>query len=272
LGCFKKNALAFADGQIEPTDHAKDELFFGEAKFTTGGRGERWVLGLESLGIDPGVDNVEFCGIDPAGGAMVSFGNGGSGVVMAFQEDLSDEGGNGDDRIGGGEEMFLAEGGAGAFGKVAGKDNEGAGLDETRCEECSPVVVSMVGVKDAWLGSAENSCQGKNLEGAEAGQRVVGKFLGGGSEGCLSGTCNFHRPSQIGEALGEGEGLRIGATPTKVGVEVDQASGEIRRGHRKHRLAQGEGRRRGGELGRKNGDEHKNGPEIFSLVQVKSEH
>jgi hypothetical protein len=123
LGCFKKDALAFTDGQIEPADHAEDELLCGEAKFTTGGGGERWVLGLESLGINPGVDDVEFRGIDPAGRAMMSFGNGGSGIVMAFQEDLSDEGGNGDDRIGGGEEMFSAEGGAGAFGKVAGKDN-----------------------------------------------------------------------------------------------------------------------------------------------------
>ena len=168
---------------------------------------------------------------------MVSFGNGGSGIVMAFQENLSDEGGNGDDRIGGREEMFSAEGGAWAFGKVAGKDNEGAGLDEARGEECSPVVVSMVGVKDAWLGSAENSCQGKNLEGAEAGERVVGKFLGDGGEGGLGGACNFYRPSQIGEALGEGERLRIGATPTEVGVEVNDSCGEIRRGHTKGRLA-----------------------------------
>jgi hypothetical protein len=185
------------------------------------------------LGINPGVDDVEFCGIDPAGGTMVSFGDGGSGIVMAFQEDLSNEGGDGDDRIGGSEEMFLAERGAGAFGKVAGKDNEGARIDEARGEEGSPVVVSMVGVKDAWLGSAEDSCQGKNLEGAEAGERVVGKFLGGGSEGRLGGARNFHRPSQIGEALGEGERLSIGATPTEVGVEVDHASGEIRRGHKK---------------------------------------
>ena len=133
--------------------------------------------------------------------------------------------------------MFSAEGGAWALGKVAGKDNEGAGLDEARGEEGSPVVVSVMGVKNAWFVSAENSCQSKNLEGAETGERVEGKFLGDGSEGCLGGACNFHRPSQIGEALGEGERLRIGATPTEVGVEVDHASGEIRRGHRNQRLA-----------------------------------
>jgi hypothetical protein len=85
---------------------------------------------------------------------MVSFGDGGSGIVMAFQEDLSDEGGNGDDRIGRGKEMFLAEGGAGAFGKVAGKDNQGAGLDEARGEEGGPVVVSVVGMEDTGTGTA----------------------------------------------------------------------------------------------------------------------
>ncbi len=60
------------------------------------------------MGIDPGVDDVDLCGIDSAGGAMVSLGNGGSGIVMAFQEDLSNEGGNGDNRVGGKEEMFSA--------------------------------------------------------------------------------------------------------------------------------------------------------------------
>ena len=94
-----------------------------------------------------------------------------------------------------------------------------------------------MGVKDAGLISAEDSCQGKNLEGAEVGKRVVRKFLGGGSEWRLGGACNFYRPSQIGEALGEGERLRIGTTPTEVGVEVNDASGEIRRGHAKGKLA-----------------------------------
>jgi hypothetical protein len=75
LGRFEKNALALADGQIESTDHAKGELFIGEAKATAGGGRERRVLGLEAACIDAGVDDVEFCGIDPAGGAVVTFGN-----------------------------------------------------------------------------------------------------------------------------------------------------------------------------------------------------
>ena len=85
---------------------------------------------------------------------MVSFGNGGSRIVMALEKDLSDEGGNSDNRVGGGEEMFLADGGAWAFGKVAGKDNEGAGTDEARGEKGGPVVVSVVGMKDTGTGAA----------------------------------------------------------------------------------------------------------------------
>ena len=85
---------------------------------------------------------------------MVSFGNGGSGIVMAFQEDLSDEGGNGDNRIGGGKEMFLADGGAWAFGKVAGEDDEWAGINEAGGEKGGPVVVSVVGMEDTGTGAA----------------------------------------------------------------------------------------------------------------------
>jgi len=154
LRCFKKDALAFTDGQVESANDPEDELFCGETKFVPGDGGERWVLGFKQSGIDTSVDNVDFCRIDSAGRAMVSFGNGGSGIVMAFQEDLSDEGGNGDNRIGGGEEMFLANGGAWAFGKVAGKDNEGAGIDEARSEKGGPVVVSVVGMEDTGTGTA----------------------------------------------------------------------------------------------------------------------
>jgi hypothetical protein len=50
---------------------------------------------------------------------------------MALKKDLSDERGNGDNRIGGGEEMFLADGGAWAFGKVAREDDKGSGINET---------------------------------------------------------------------------------------------------------------------------------------------
>ena len=69
------------------------------------------------------------------------------------------------------------------------------------------------------------------------GKRVVRKFLGGSREGGLGGACHFDSPPEIGEALGESERLGIGAASAEAGVEVNSASGEIRRGHRKGRLA-----------------------------------
>ena len=55
---------------------------------------------------------------------------------MALEEDLSDERGNGDNRVGGGEEMFSADGGAWAFGKVAGEDNEVAASSDSQAARC----------------------------------------------------------------------------------------------------------------------------------------
>ena len=75
LGRLEKYALAFSEGQVESSNDTEDEFFWGEAKFTTGDGGERWVLGFKQLGIDTSVDDVDLCGIDPAGGAMVSFRN-----------------------------------------------------------------------------------------------------------------------------------------------------------------------------------------------------
>ena len=138
---------------------------------------------------------------------MVSFGNGGSGIVMAFQEDLSDEGGDGDDRIGGGEEMFSTEGGTRTFGKVAGEDDEWAGINEARSKKGGPVVVSVMGVKDAGTGTAENASEGENLHGAEARKRVVRKFLGDRREGGLGGA---------GAGCGTGTILRLAPRRTLV--------------------------------------------------------
>ena len=99
--------------------------------------------------------------------------------------------------------MFSAEGGAWAFRKVAGEDDEWAGINEAGGEKGGPVVVSVVGMEDAGAGTAENASKGENLQRAEAGQGVVGHFLGGGGEGGLGGAGDFHGPSQLGEALGE---------------------------------------------------------------------
>jgi hypothetical protein len=117
---------------------------------------------------------------------------------MAFQEYLSNEGGNGDNRVGGREEIFSAEGGAWAFGKVARKDDKGAGINEAGGEKGGPVIVSVVGMEDAGAGTTEDASKGENLRGAKAGKRVVRKFRGGRKEGGLGGACHFDSPPEVG--------------------------------------------------------------------------
>lgn len=68
-----------------------------------------------------------------------------------MEKNLGDKRRDGDDGVGLRKKMFLAETRAGAFGEVAGKDDEGAGLDEAGGEEGGPVVVSMMSVEDAGL-------------------------------------------------------------------------------------------------------------------------
>jgi hypothetical protein len=56
--------------------------------------------------------------------------------------------------------MFFTDAGARAFCEVSGEDDERAGLDKAGGEECGPVVVSMMGVKNARLGSTKSACKG----------------------------------------------------------------------------------------------------------------
>jgi len=90
---------------------------------------------------------------------------------------LGDERGNRNDRIGRIEEMLFTDAGAWAFSEVAGEDDERAGLDKAGGEKCGPVVVSMVGVKDARFDSAKNACEGENLIGSKLGEWMEGKLL-----------------------------------------------------------------------------------------------
>jgi hypothetical protein len=90
---------------------------------------------------------------------------------------LRDERGNRNDRIGRIEEMLFTDAGARALCEVTGKDDERAGFDKARGEKCGPVVVSMVGVKDARFGSAKNACEGENLIGSKPGEWMEGKLL-----------------------------------------------------------------------------------------------
>jgi hypothetical protein len=63
---------------------------------------------------------------------------------------------------------------------VAGEDNERAGFDKAGGEKGGPVVVPMMGVKDARLGSAKSACEGENLIRSKLGEWMKGKFLGCG--------------------------------------------------------------------------------------------
>ena len=73
--------------------------------------------------------------------------------------------------------MFFADARAWAFCEVTGEDDERAGLDKAGGEKCGPVVVSMMGVKDARFGSAKSACEGENLIGSKLGEWMKGKFL-----------------------------------------------------------------------------------------------
>ena len=103
--------------------------------------------------------------------------HGRSRVIVSTYKDLSDERGNRNDCIGRGKEMLFTDAGARAFCEVSGEDNERARLHKAGGEECGPVVVSMMGVKNARLGSAKSACEGENLIGSKLGERMKGKFL-----------------------------------------------------------------------------------------------
>jgi hypothetical protein len=134
--------LSFADGQVKTSNHAENGFAGSEAQRTAGGLGEGPVAGTQNFGVDPGVDDVEFSRIDPAGGAVVAFGH---------------KSGHGDDGIRSGEQMFATEGRAGAFGEVAGKDDQGFGLHQSRRQEGGPVVIPVVGMDNPGARTAQNS-------------------------------------------------------------------------------------------------------------------
>jgi hypothetical protein len=73
--------------------------------------------------------------------------------------------------------MFFTDARAWALCEVTGEDDERAGLDKARGEKRCPVVVSMMGVKNARLGSAKSACEGENLIGSKLREGMKGKFL-----------------------------------------------------------------------------------------------
>lgn len=143
--------------QVKAPDYAEGDLLVLESEFSTSGGGEGRFLGLEEGGVDSGVDDMEFFGIDPAGMSMMAFGNGGGRVIVALLQNQGDKCGDGNDGISVGEKMVSAEGRAGALGQMPGEDDQRGRLDESGGEEGGPVVVSVVGVKDAGTGDTEES-------------------------------------------------------------------------------------------------------------------
>ena len=126
------------------------------------------------------MNDMNLFGREDAGGAVMSLCYGRRRVIVSALKDLGYERGNRDDRIGGIEEMFFTDAGARAFCEVSGEDDEWPGLDKAGGEKRGPVVVSMMGVKDARLGSAKSACKGENLIGSKLGEWMKGKSLGCG--------------------------------------------------------------------------------------------
>jgi len=154
-GGTEKNALAFADREVKASNHTEGNLLVFQSELSASRGGEGHLLGLKDSGVDSGMDDMKLSGIDPAGVAVMAFGDGGGRVVVPFSQHLGDKFGDGDDRIGVGEEMISAKRGAGAFGQMPGEDDQGGGLNEAGGEEGGPIVVPVVGVKDAGTGNSK---------------------------------------------------------------------------------------------------------------------
>jgi hypothetical protein len=116
LSGAEKDSLALPHWQVKAPDHAEGDLLLLESEFSSGGSEERGLLRLKEVGVDAGVDDMEFFGIDPAGVAVMPFGNRGGRVVVALAQNLGDKFGDGNHGIGVGKKMVSAEGGAGALG------------------------------------------------------------------------------------------------------------------------------------------------------------
>jgi hypothetical protein len=122
LGGLEKNPLPFPDGKFKSADNTEDELVLVQAKFMTGSGGVGGAHGPKDRGIDSGMNDVEFFWENNTRRAMMAFRYGGGRVVVSLEKDLGDKGRDGDDGVRLGKEMFSADRGSGAFGKVTRED------------------------------------------------------------------------------------------------------------------------------------------------------
>jgi hypothetical protein len=232
LSRLEKNPLSFSDGEIKSADDTEDELVLVQAELMPGGGGVGGARGVKEGGVDSGMNDVEFFWGNNAGRAMMSFWHGRGRVVVSLEKDLGDKGRDGDNGVRLCEQMFSADRGSGAFGKVTREDYQWAWLNETGGEKSSPVIIAMVGMENPGFYSTEDPGEGDNLIRSKTGERVEAEFLGGGGKGSIDGASHFDRPAQMGKALGESEALGIGATPLKSGVELKNSGGKRGRRHR----------------------------------------
>jgi hypothetical protein len=232
LSGLKKNSLPFSDRKIKSADDTEDELVLVQAELMPCGGGVGGARGVKEGGVNSGMNDVEFFWGNNTGRAMMSFWYGRGRVVVSLEKDLGDKGRDGDNGVRLCEQMFSADRGSGAFGKVTREDYQWAWLNETGGEKSSPVVVAMVGMENSGFYSTEDPGEGDNLIRSKTGEWVEAEFLGGGGKGGIDGTSHFDRPAQLRKALSESKALGIGTASLKSGVELKYSGGKRGRGHR----------------------------------------
>jgi hypothetical protein len=178
LGGLEKNPLALTDRKVESSHHTKGHICFAEIQFSTGGSGEGRLLRLEQGGIDSGVDDMEFGWVDPAGGAVMSFGHRRGGIIMAILQNMGNEARDGDDCVGLGKQMTSTKGGTRAFCEMTGKNKKRSGLNESGSQQGRPVVVTMMGMKNSGADFFQQFGEGQNLQRAETRQPMKREGMG----------------------------------------------------------------------------------------------
>jgi hypothetical protein len=94
---------------------------------------------------------------------------------------------------------------------MPGEDDQRGRLDESGGEEGGPVVVSVVGVKDAGTDDTQQPGKAQNLHRPEAGKFMQAEFGGFWGEGGIGWAGDLDWPASLGQSLGQCQALAIGA-------------------------------------------------------------
>jgi len=84
----------------------------------------------------------------------------------------------------------------------------------------------MVGVEDAWADDTQQPSKAQNLHRPEAGKFMQAEFGGFWRKRGIGGTGEFHGPTPVGQALGEGEALVVRSATPQAGVQLEHAGDE----------------------------------------------